>query len=272
LSATLALAGCGDDAEGSGDGDNNNGGTNTGNTGTNAGNNNGSTGGADAGPTTMIEGAGAACNSNSDCKGVGATCATTIGGFSVFGQTIGGAEAPDGYCTGDCTEDGQCGKGGVCYGSFATLGVAGKCHAACTSNSNCRDKYECNPGTSGDAGVAIPGVELPASCLPKPETVQIAGPEIGDACMDDAACNGGTCQLGGQFPGGYCGGACTDDNQCGTNGVCVIPAGTLGTCYEGCAVEADCTREGYTCRVSRLLGSDLTFCLPEQPGRPDGGM
>lgn len=52
---------------------------------------------------------------------------------------------PNGYCSGSCTEDAQCGKGGVCYRdpASALLRTEGTCLLGCTSASDCRDGLTC---------------------------------------------------------------------------------------------------------------------------------
>lgn len=273
FAATLALAGCGDDG-GSGNGDNNNGGSNAGN---NAGTNGDSTGNStsgtpDGGVTTDLDDnvAGQACNTDSDCKGTGAKCATTIGGIEIFGMSIGGRPAPDGYCTGPCTADNQCGKGGACVGASPL--APGGCQQTCDGDGDCRTGHECNEGQTFDADSGLPPgqmpVVIPDTCLPKPETVDIEDGKVGQACTADTDCGGGVCStrlgLGTTAPGGYCSGPCTEDTQCGTGGVCsgANPITGAGVCYLGCAANSECTRDGYTCRTPGLFGGDIEVCYP----------
>jgi hypothetical protein len=274
FAGALAFAGCGGDSDGDGNGNNtggdNNGTGNNGGTGNNNGNSTGNTGDA-GGPTTDLDDnvAGQACNSNADCKGTGATCATEIGGITFGGMSIGGRPAPDGYCTGACTANEQCGKGGVCVGAIAGI-LEGSCQQACDTDGDCRDGHECNEGQTIDADAGIPGggVTIPNTCLPKPETVQIEDGKVGIACTADADCGGGVCSTRlGIFttaPGGYCSGPCTTNEDCGQGGVCTgtNPLTGAGACYLGCASNTECTRDGYICRTVPLSGSDLEVCYP----------
>jgi Cys-rich repeat protein len=75
---------------------------------------------------------------------------------------------PNGYCTGKCLEDKDCGSGGVCYKDPLTAftNTDGRCLAACSSTTSCKhnlvcrtstfidEKSYCLPGTTaaGDAG------------------------------------------------------------------------------------------------------------------------
>jgi hypothetical protein len=217
--------------------------------------------------------AGATCNSDADCGGENAKCATTIGGIDFMGMSIGGTPAPDGYCTGACADDSNCGAGGVCAGALGGF-LNGTCQAACEEDTDCREGQICNAGFQipdggipmGDGGMGLPGgggMQLPpqpSTCLPKPEVDQLADNKAGSACSTDADCGGGTCadmiggfEIFGQLvgataaPGKYCTGRCTEDAQCGAGGTCVVVFGGAGSCYGSCMEDDDCTRDGYTC-------------------------
>jgi hypothetical protein len=76
---------------------------------------------------------------------------------------------PNGYCSGKCLENKDCGAGGVCYKDLftAVTSTDGRCLAGCSSNADCKhnlvcrssafidDKTYCLPGTAatGDAGM-----------------------------------------------------------------------------------------------------------------------
>jgi hypothetical protein len=228
----------------------------------------------DAGPSTggtMATGgivplgagiAGKACTSTADCGG--AMCATQI-----TGATLLAAPAPEGYCTGVCNADSDCGTGGACVGAIQNL-VQGQCFARCGTDDDCREAYLCT------ASVMIAGITIPSTCRPKPETDQLEDGVAGTMCSADDDCGGGTCltmavSLFGQgdpLPGGYCSGQCLEDSHCGSGGVCA-PApiqGLAGGCYSECADDADCTRDGYRCRP---VGTDLRGCDAFPDSLPD---
>lgn len=77
---------------------------------------------------------------------------------------------PNGYCTGKCLEDKDCGSGGVCYKDLLTAFTQtdGRCLAGCTTSTSCKNGLTCRtssfidersyclPGsaaTTGDAGM-----------------------------------------------------------------------------------------------------------------------
>jgi hypothetical protein len=70
------------------------------------------------------------------------------------------------------------------------------------------------------------------------------------------------------LPGGYCSGDCLMDSHCGAGGVCRAPqfGAAVGTCYEACADDGDCTRDGYRCRS---LGGMQMGCNPAPDPLPD---
>jgi hypothetical protein len=205
---------------------------------------------------------------------------------------FGGTAAPGGYCSGTCTDDAQCGAGGVCAGAFAAASLAGSCMKACQTDTDCaRAGYECVAGLELPDG-GVPGVgELPPqpnTCQPKPATVNLDDGVVGKACSSDADCGDGTCAttIGGVFnfggtptPGGYCTGACTEDAHCGAGGECVnlIPFGNMaGSCYRACG--ASCDREGYACGPvvsGNIPGGGGGFQIPEacvpEAAEPDAG-
>jgi hypothetical protein len=216
------------------------------------------TDGRDAGRTGLPDGtAGKACTSDAQCGG--GMCATQIAGIDLTGTLT---AAPGGYCTATCMVDPDCGEGGACILTLSgAAAVTGECFATCTENADCRDGYVCG------GGVTFPGLTVPNTCRPPPETDQLDDGVAGDMCSETADCPGGMCLtsrtgLGGstELPGGYCSGRCVEDAHCGADGVCLAALlGGAGSCYQACASDDDCARDGYRCRVLR---GDLRGCNP----------
>jgi len=294
--ATLALMGCSDsggsskvtEPVGAGDGGGGGAGNGDSTAGDNGGNN-GNTTGAAMEPVADLDDnvAGAKCESAADCKGENTECATMVGG-GLLGM---GNVAPGGYCTGACTADSDCGKGGACSGYFAGFGgfgaMQGTCQQTCKEDSDCRDGYGCidpaagAPGGAATGGMAggmgIPMGMQPVTCQPKPITMQLENGIVGKACENDADCGTGKCgkdMVGGitlpvigtigatPVVDGYCTAACTEDAQCGEGGTCQGAfQNSAGSCLLACETQEDCTREGYTC-----AGGGGGF-----PGAPMGG-
>ncbi len=72
------------------------------------------------------------CTTSEDCLGVPGfpNCLTIVPGWSGY------TEYPNGYCSGDCIDDGDCGEGAGC----ASLGGAGRfCLKMCETNADCRE-------------------------------------------------------------------------------------------------------------------------------------
>jgi hypothetical protein len=251
----VLLAACGDDEAESP--------TDAGGTGGTGGTGGGGTGGGGGQMTGLDDDvAGKACTDAADCGG--ATCATSIPG-TMIGSAL---PAPGGYCTGTCMDDTQCGNGGACIGSIAN-GIALQCLAVCEGPADCRDGYQCG------GGLSIGGLVVPDTCRPAPDTDQLGDDVAGKMCAADEDCSGGQCltermALTGAYelPGGYCSGACLEDAHCGNGGVCVASIlGGAGSCYESCATDGDCVRDGYRCRP---LGQDIRGCNPASDPLPDG--
>jgi hypothetical protein len=76
---------------------------------------------------------------------LGSSCGACANGLACL------AQAPNGYCTMNCTDSTQC-AGGFCYG---VTGVGNLCLKACASDNDCRPGYTCQ----GQAGGTI--------CYPK---------------------------------------------------------------------------------------------------------
>lgn len=96
------------------------------------------------------------CYTGTDCMGVpgsGRTCLTDISGFISF---------PGGYCSADCTSDGDCGTGGECVDFY---GYASYCLKVCTSATDCRvsEGYACDrvPGGPSTTTYCIPPMAGP---------------------------------------------------------------------------------------------------------------
>jgi hypothetical protein len=140
------------------------------------------------------------------------------------------------------------------------------------SGNGARDGYLCG------GGISIGGISVPNTCNPKPHTDQLDDGVAGEMCGSDDDCKGGRCLTsrpgflgngGTMLPGGYCSGDCLEDAHCGKGGVCLLPAFGMGagTCYQSCANDADCTRDGYRCR---MVGNDVRGCNPAADPLPDG--
>jgi hypothetical protein len=192
--------------------------------------------------------AGKACAADTECAP--GTCATMVEGLD--GMPL---AAPGGYCMGSCMASAECGAGGTCVPGLTT-GGAGLCYDMCSGDMDCRQGYLCGPLTS--------------TCRPAPPTDQLTDNQAGLACAGDAECGDGTCltmRLSGEpFPGGYCSGACLMDSHCGVGGVCWRAGGAAGRCYDACAADPDCTREGYRCRD---ITDTIKGCLPAADPLPD---
>lgn len=180
---------------------------------------------------------GKACNADADCNG--GTCSQ--------GQFF-----PDGYCSGGCYKDADCGAGGVCRMNL--YGTGGDCFESCKVDSDCaRDAMGYGCLKTGDLTVCA------AKSDPLPDGV------VGSACADNSMCGTGVCamRVGPEqvaTPGGYCSSLdCTLDTDCGAGGVCSPTMGRT-RCYKGCTDGKEC-REGYSC-VPR--GDDQrSVCFPD---------
>ena len=163
--------------------------------------------------------------------------------------------------------DAECGAGGACILSLPSL--TGSCFATCNAMSACRDGYICAGGFELGEGQLV----VPDTCRPRPDTDQLGDDVAGKMCTEAADCAGGQClttrpALAGsvELPGGYCSGDCLEDSHCGAGGVCVASLlGGAGSCYESCATDVDCTRDGYRCRP---LGQDIRGCNPASDPLP----
>jgi hypothetical protein len=208
----------------------------------------------DAGADLPDHTAGKACKRDADCAT--GRCARML--------QVQQTEAQEGYCTTDCDSDSRCGLGGAC--SVLAGEQSGECMATCAGNEDCRKGYICAGG--GRAGALM----VMGMCQPKAETGQLEDGTVGQACVSDANCRGGTCAsaspLGTKLPGNYCTARCFEDSECGSGGACLLLEGSseAGNCYDACSSDEDCTREGYRCRN---LGPDLDACYPAPTSLPD---
>ncbi|MFT3925736.1 MAG: hypothetical protein QM778_24555 [Myxococcales bacterium] len=145
---------------------------------------------------------GKACTSDRNC-GDG-RCADTIGGASGFGMSYGDVPAPDGYCTGSCLQDSECGANGKCVTFLPN--EPGECYLECGAACDKREGYHCGPvfatggGNRGGNGGGVfgggggAGVDIPNVCMPKP---------VSDGGMPDGGSHhdGGTEHDGGTDAG-----------------------------------------------------------------------
>ena len=303
LHATCILVGCGqhDDSEQ----------TTTGKTqGAGGARQVGSTNGGGA-PVAMLAAhvAGKACAQDKDCDRGSCAKQLTVGGANFLaGSTA--LDAPGGYCTGSCSTSADCGEGGSCIitqqlpaalaglglPGAATAGAAGamsaaaetapgRCYAACSMSSECRDGYRC---VGADGSTITTAAGATGSCQPTPATDKLPDSVVGTTCIADADCKAGRCMttLAGNmfgmtattFTGGYCTGRCVDDSTCGATGACNLGFGAVsGTCYRKCESDADCGRDGYRCRAAAGAGlfptqttSASKQCTPGAMPLPDG--
>jgi hypothetical protein len=198
---------------------------------------------------------------------VGSACAYDADcglGRCMLSETITRTLYTDGYCTGRCVEDAECGARGGCTPGF--LGAVGVCYLRCANDADCgRDGYRCR--VSLGAGYCVPG--------PKPLPDHVTG----NACANDGDCGGGngTCSSSVaqvEAPGGYCTQSCALDADCGAGGTCISGlngiALSVGNCYQSCAPPGAC-RTGYTCRSFSGASTDTRgVCAPDRSG--DAGM
>lgn len=153
---------------------------------------------------------------------------------------------PNGYCSGNCLQDTDCGAGGSCT-LPALGGGAGSCYLSCQTHGDgdCREGYRCR--TNGSRRQCLPGA------------APLGDGVAGRQCEEDADC-GGTAMscvtnLGDTTaPGGYCSISCTENSDCGADGACVGGLGAAfaslfgatGVCYRACLDSSSC-RTGYVC-------------------------
>lgn len=200
--------------------------------------------------------AGAACGTDVDCPN----------GRCDRGPAAAGSE--NGYCTAACEKQSECDVDAVC--AFAAADPVGQCLSTCADQNDCREGFRCT-GAGQLATIVIPG-----ACRPKAIAHQLAAGVAGTRCTSDGDCEGGYCAertpLGAAYPERYCSGRCYEDAECGSDGVCLLPATSLdpGYCLRGCQQDADCGRAGYRCLTLGDGQRLLSACMPGAPALPDG--
>jgi hypothetical protein len=223
---------------------------------------------ADGGALLADGTAGRICQAGSDACWPHGTCAQQLTGGVAFSLLAPPLAAPDGYCTAECSNDAQCGKGGLCFGR-GLLGEGGECRRSCRIDQDCEKGQECamQARALADAGVNLDAI-LPSTCQPLPATDQLADDEAGKACKKDEDCQPGYCAESTSALGGYCSGQCVHDADCGRGGACVAGVyGSAGECQETCKVDSDCQNDanGWGC-------GSVGFCVREPNPLPDGAV
>jgi hypothetical protein len=150
-----------------------------------------------------------------------------------------------GYCSGECAFDADCGAGARC--SYRDADGNGICMTACADDGECRDGYLCEEDDRG-RGICLPGADGDGG--------------VGDGCEGYWDCAGrdrGFCIEA--WPDGYCSEACGDGEGCPEGSECVgVPDGegdTFWFCVAECASANEC-RADYDCMD---IGIDV--CLPD---------
>lgn len=182
-----------------------------------------------------------------------------------------------GYCTALCAQemnaqtffDKGCPGGAVCA---KVSEAGGLCHAACTSDAQCRAEYYCD--VAGTSGVCRPRCRGATNCaLGYTCDVQGGGRcvegsalprKLGAACRSDGDCDSQYCldEPNQQFPKGVCSDDCTGNpGACGSGGLCIVPAdpNVASVCLQKCKTNFDC-RGDYFC--SAVVNSADRVCIP----------
>ncbi len=193
-----------------------------------------------------------------------------------FGECAEGlclSEWGEGYCSGHCISDEECGAKGVCR----ILEGVGLCLRECAEG--CREGYLCEPIW----GVCLPDCRLGWDCGEGAEcgpdglcTLTPPNLPVGIPCQTPIDCGGGRCipeqtPQGSQtgWSGGYCTLFCDPINGCPNGESCILSMeGPLclalceGGCREGYICDStqggcfpDC-RQGYRCRQRRSCQED----------------
>lgn len=241
------------------------------------------------------------CEEDWQCPGEGAICRTAAegypGGFctnacddrtpcdarSVYHHCVTLQDEDQSYCARRCLNGLDCGRTGY---TCVEPDDGGICIAVCSDDEDCGAGTVCDPYTALCAAAA-----------------STAGAVTGEPCADSDGCRSGQCigeeNAGGQptgWVGGYCVGNCVlplgynnstvfdgdtlPAGGCPGDAIC-LPADfghgaqfDLGRCYDQCATDTDCSREGYVCLTQ--LG-DFSFtnglCVPgncDMDGCPAG--
>jgi hypothetical protein len=119
--------------------------------------------GASLGVVELPDGVvGTPCTNATPCEP--GECATNINFLEPF---------PNGYCTGKCLADSDCGSGGICYKDPITAlgGLEGRCLLGCSSSASCRSGQVCR---------VSPIIDSKSYCLPPAaNTVDAGGTDAG---------------------------------------------------------------------------------------------
>jgi hypothetical protein len=222
--------------------------------------------------------AGKPCMADGDCAGTETSC--------LFGA-----------CSGTCESNANCGSGGTCVKAVrGAYGQYGACAKVCTAKSDCSGEQDCREGIEtgsifsdlvgavqdagislGDAGLDVDVTNLPKTCGPSLNTVDLPDGLVSTPCTGAAQCMPGECatdiNLLLTFPNGYCTGACLTDDQCGAGAACYKDPGTAllkgaGRCLATCSGTGTSTcKHGLVCRTSQLLfeSAPRSYCLPAVP-------
>ena len=201
---------------------------------------------------------GAPCSSDADCSdGLCAPLPKSAGATS------------DGYCTGPCGRDADCGPASKC--AVPPGASQGSCVASCLQPT------ECMPGFFCEGAARISGITLAGACKPRPEVPLLTDGIAGRACASDADCAEGSCQsttpLGATYPGNHCSARCYTDESCGAAAVCLRAAGSpdTGHCLQGCTADSDC-RDGYRCWDLHDGERGFRGCYPGATPLPSGAV
>ncbi|MEZ4459718.1 MAG: hypothetical protein R3E66_08290 [bacterium] len=164
-------------------------------------------------------------SSDNDCKLPSGSACTTDEECQL-GVCIKNSGWDDGYCSGSCRDDAECGPNGHCNGRA--------CMAKCATNSDCRSGYECRD-FFGDGLLCAPRSTFGKPGTPCTDASQCVTTYFDSACLP--AADG--------FVGGYCSTYCISDADCPGGSFCVA-AGDTAMCMPNCQGDNDC-RPGYQC-------------------------
>ncbi|MCK5809301.1 S8 family serine peptidase, partial [bacterium] len=162
--------------------------------------------------------AGDACDANSECANTGS---------DFFCKTA----WQDGYCSGNCSSDGDC------YGSGVSVCRDSECRKTCVSSSGLRDGYKC------EGGIVIPGIP-------------VYEPYCGDSVVEGDE----ECDDGNKVSGDGCNFVCQKEPEC-EDGTMECRYTALFWCNGGFwEIVRDCVDEGKFCETNAFT----SYC--ETPG------
>jgi hypothetical protein len=152
-------------------------------------------------------------------------CSSDDCGDLVCGKTLAGTE----YCFGACESSADCRPGYACFAPLIT--GTPYCYPHCEADSDCPATLDCNPWTG--------------FC-----NDPVVGAENGITCLGGDPCRSNFCSF--DYPDGYCVSFCdVSSGVCPGDGECADIFGSigadLGMCLDGCLVQSDCPRMGYSC-------------------------